>query len=184
MAERVSLRYAKALFELAKERNEMEQILSDAQYLIVLCYLNKDFKIFINSPIIKPAYKIQVLQTAFKGSMNELILSFIRLLLKKNRIVNIAEMMVIFIRMYKKEKNIHTIKLKTVDEISDELKQKFKEILQKQFGGTIELITTEDSGLIGGYTIQYGDKLMDYSLNAKFLQLKRAFSENKYKKGI
>jgi len=81
---RLAKRYAKALFELAIERDVMEQVKTDMD-LVIEIFENRDFCNMILSPIIRQAKKQDIISEIFKDKVSELSLLYIMLIIKKKR---------------------------------------------------------------------------------------------------
>ena len=55
---RASSRYAKALLDLARERNALDVIKTDSDTLLAVLKESRDFRVFLQSPVIKPDQKL------------------------------------------------------------------------------------------------------------------------------
>lgn len=56
------------------------------------------------------------------------------------------------------------------------------DILKKEIAGEVELQTSVDSELVGGFVLNIGDRQLDASLRSKFNTLRREFNTNHYVK--
>lgn len=178
---RLASRYAKSLLDLAIERNELEPVFADMQWLKAVCKSNKDFVSLLRSPIIKADVKKKILQEVTKGNVSELTHAFNNLLTTKGRESNLPEIIDAFITAYKVKKNIRTVKLTTAAPISDEVKNAIIAQLKKEPGyENIELETTVDDSLIGGFVLQAGDKLVDASIAYDLKAIAKQFDNNDF----
>ena len=163
---RLATRYAKSLLDLAKERGEVEQVYNDMLLLQQICKGNRDFVVLLKSPVITPDKKIKILEAITAGKVSEMTNSFNRLLINKAREASLPEIATAFIKQYKDFKNIHTIKLISASPLSEELK---KAIVNRVRSTTqmknIEVETTINDKLIGGFVLQVGDQLVDASIS-------------------
>jgi len=64
-------RYATALLELAQERNEVESILEDIEFIDNTLEGSRELVVFLKSPIIKYDDKIKVLDELFSSKIEE-----------------------------------------------------------------------------------------------------------------
>jgi F-type H+-transporting ATPase subunit delta len=62
--------------------------------------------------------------------------------------------------------------------LSEENKKKIVAELQAATGGTIELHTKVDAGLIGGFVLTVGDRQIDTSIANALSRLKRDFDQS------
>src|SRR5688500_1511349 len=104
----VAGRYANSLMELAQDKNKMDAVRSDMQLISQVCAENREFILFINSPIIKTDKKIAVLEDIFKGKISDLTMSFLILMTKKQRESYLKDIASAFEESYKQKKNIFT----------------------------------------------------------------------------
>ena len=62
-----AIRYAKALLELSIENSNLNEVSSDMKRIVESSNETKDFKVFLNSPVIKSDKKIEILKALFVG---------------------------------------------------------------------------------------------------------------------
>ena len=87
-----------------------------------------------------------------------------------------------YIVQYKAIKHISTVKLTTASKLSEAA---VKNIHDKLLASTstdknVELVTDVDAALIGGFIIEFEDKLYDASVAHKLGQMKKEFKDNLY----
>jgi F-type H+-transporting ATPase subunit delta len=178
---RLATRYAKSLLDLAIERGQLDTVYKDMQYLQSVCKANREFVVVLKSPVIAPDKKEAILKAVTRGHISELTDSFITLLLRKGREMNLPEIAHAFIEQYKVNKQIYTVQLTTAIPVSDEVK---KEIVSKVKSQTnmnnIELTTTIDENIIGGFVLQIGDRLVDASIAYDLYAIKKQFFNNDF----
>jgi len=78
----INIRYAKALLLIAKEKGIQENIKNDAEFILSSVDSSDDFNLLLEHPVIKPSEKIKALEALFKEKINELTLSFLKLIVK------------------------------------------------------------------------------------------------------
>jgi F-type H+-transporting ATPase subunit delta len=184
-ASRVASRYAKSLFELALEQGSIEKIHQDIQYFDQVAK-NRDFEQVLQSPIIKEGKKVDIIRALFKGKVDDLVLSFLELTIGKRREAFLPLVSHSFGEMYREYKQISRVKITSAMELNketiDKIIQKLKD--KKAVSDNIELETTLDPELIGGFIIRYDDKLYDASIARKLFELEKDFNENTYIKNF
>jgi F-type H+-transporting ATPase subunit delta len=178
---RLASRYAKSLIDLAIERNELDKVFADMQLLHSIIKSNKDFVTLLRSPIIKADKKKKILEAVLDKKITEMTSGFINLLVAKNRESNLPEIITAFISQYKVNKNIHTVQLTTAVPISDSLKNVIVNQVKKSSGyENIEVEEKVDEGIIGGFVLQIGDKLVDASVAYDLREIARQFENNDF----
>ncbi len=181
---RISLRYAKALFDLADELNVIENIHDDMQLVYGVCQSNKDFKQMLHSPIIKADKKISILKEIFTGKVNEMTLSFLRIIASKRRESYIEGISFQFIEFYREYKNIVTAYLTTAVPSTEEIREKVISMVKNYSQKDVVLVEEIKAKIMGGFVLKFTDKQLDESIKTKIIRLKREYNINIYEKGF
>src|ERR1700754_2541837 len=120
---RLAARYAKAVLDLAVEKNQLDNVYNDMLFLQQAFRSSRDLVSLLRSPIIKADKKGKVLDAISAGRVSEITSSFNKLLLAKEREAYLPEIANTFIEQYKTYKGIQTMKLTTAAPVSEEVKQ-------------------------------------------------------------
>jgi F-type H+-transporting ATPase subunit delta len=178
---RLAGRYAKSLVDLAIERNQLEAVYQDMQYLQAVCKASSEFVTLLRSPIISSDKKLKVLAGISEGKVSALTASFNQLLVNKTREEYLPEIIQAVIGLYNQIKGIHTVKLTTATPLGEDVKQS---IITKLKGETslqnIELETKVNEDLIGGFVLEFDNKLVDASIARDLRDIRKQFAENVY----
>jgi F-type H+-transporting ATPase subunit delta len=178
---RLASRYAKSLLDLAVEKGQMETVYHDMLYLERLTKGSREFLNVLRSPIIPNEKKKVVVDSVIGKNVSELTRSFARLLTNKNRETELPEIIKAFITQYKEKKKIYTVKLTTAVAVSDAVKNQIIEQVKKTSDmENIELETTINPDIIGGFILEVGDKFVDASLAYNLKQISRQFENNDF----
>lgn len=178
---RLASRYAKSLLDLAIERNELEVVYKDMQYLQALCKQSREVVTLLRSPVITPDKKLTVLTALTKDKISASTSAFLRLLVNKTREESLPEIITAFISQYKKYKNIHVIRLTTAMPASDELKKQIVEKVKSQTKMEhIELVEDVQPDIIGGFLLEVGDTLVDASISYDLKAIRSQFLNNDF----
>lgn len=181
LSPRLAGRYAKSLVDISKEQNQLEKVYEDMLTLQSINKGSRDFLTLLRSPVVPSDKKNKVITAVTEGKISTLTATFIRLLVSKGREPVLPEIITAFIAQYKKLKNIYPVKLTTAAPISEGLKnQIIDKIRQTSDMQHIELQTVVDESLIGGFTLQAGDKLVDASIAYDLHQISKQFENNDF----
>ena len=182
---RIAGRYAKALIDLAQEQDKLEKIHEDVQYFHAVAQ-NREVSLLLKSPIIKTDKKAKIFSALFGDKLDKLTLAFFDIILKKGRESYLSNIADAFIRQYKKIKHISTVKLTTAQPISEDTVNAIKaKLAGSDVADTnIDLQVTTDENIIGGFILEFGDKLYNASIAHKLAKLRKEFSKNTYIKGF
>lgn len=178
---RLASRYAKSLLDLAVEKAQLEKVYDDMLYLQQLLKSSRDFLNLLRSPIVPSDKKQAVIDSVIGKNVNQLTGAFTKLLVNKGREGELPEIISAFINQYKEKKGIHTVKLTTAVPVSDDVKKQLVEQVKKTSDmQNIELESTVDPNIIGGFVLQAGDKLIDASVAYDLKQVSRQFENNDF----
>ena len=179
---RLAHRYAKSIFDLSIERNELEVVLADMKYLQAACKVSAEFRSLLSSPVITPHKKTTIINAVINGKVSELTNAFTKLLVVKGRESDLHEIANSFIAQYNSLKGIHIVTLTTAVEISDDLKKSIqaKANTATPVGSTVELETKVNADLIGGFVLEFDNKSVDASVQRDLKDIRKQFLRNDY----
>jgi F-type H+-transporting ATPase subunit delta len=178
---RLAGRYAKSLLDLSVEKDQLEAVYKDMQFLQAVCAGSRELVSILKSPVIKADKKDKILDAITAGKIGVITATFNKLLIRKGRESYLPEIVAAFIQQYKDLKGIHTVKLTTATPVSDELK---KVILDKIRSTTdmqkLELDSEVKEELIGGFILEIGDRLIDTSVAFDLNDIRKQFRNNDF----
>lgn len=178
---RLANRYAKSLVDLAIEQNQLELVYNDMKYLQAVCKGSKDFVNLLKSPIIKADKKVAIIEAITASKVTTLTNLFTKLLVTKSRERDLPEIAAAFIDQYNVIKRIHKVVLTTAVEIGEDLKNSIKAKAEAVKSiGIVELETKIDERLIGGFVLEFENKLVDASVARDLRDVKKQFAKNVY----
>jgi F-type H+-transporting ATPase subunit delta len=179
---RLAARYAKSLLDLATEQNQVDAVYADMKWLLSVRNSNPDFVALLRSPIIKPSAKAKIIESVTKERVSKLTSAFIQLLVRKNRELNLGEIVVTYIDQYNALRNIHKVKITTAEPISDEMKNAIMANVKATAtaGQTFEIDTHVDNELIGGFLLETSGTLVDASILRDLKDIQKQFMNNDY----
>ncbi len=91
MYEYLDRRYALALYEVAEKKGKVEEYLRDLREICDIIDTNKEFYEVIKHPQIGTKQKKKTFINIFKGKIDEELLSFLLILIEKDRILFLRE---------------------------------------------------------------------------------------------
>lgn len=178
---RLASRYAKSLLDLSVEKEQLEQVYADMQWLNAVCKGNRDFVNMLKSPIINADTKKKIVEAITGGNICEITMMFNRLLVTKSREKYLPEIATAFIAAYKEHKHIKIVKLTSASEISDAVRDAIVNSVRASMGfDKVELEVKVDPSLIGGFVLQIDDKLVDASIIYDLRTIAKQFQNNDF----
>ena len=184
MAKLVSKTYGDALFELAVESGQMDEMLEEARGILTVLQENNELSKLMNHPKIVKEEKIQILENVFKGRVRNELTGIMCMLVSKGHYSEMESVFTYFIDQVKEYKKIGTAYVKTPMELNAVQKEQLKsKLLQTTDYTEFELHYEVDESLIGGMVIRIGDRIVDSSVKNKLSQLTRELSKIQLKVG-
>lgn len=180
MKSKASRRYSIALYEVALEKNILEQILRDIEYCLALKKANPDLEMFFRSPVIPKYKKIPVVKEIFAGKISELTLSFMNLLLERNRGELTKEIFEDFIKLKKEKEGFVDVMVKTSMQLGDEEKISMKKKIDEYTGKSGLMSFEIDKSIIGGFVAKIDDTILDASIKRQLEILKNKFRQGEF----
>ena len=162
--EEIAEKYANALFELAREEDELEKIVNEFDEVINLLEDNEELNQVLGHPGLDYKQKKEILEEVFSGQLSTTFLNFIKLLVDKKRAVYLTEIYQQFKDMLAAEENRLTVVVETPIELSKKHKTKLQDKLKTTLDKKIELEIEVKPDLIGGLVLKIGDKVIDGSI--------------------
>ena len=180
----IAERYAKSLFELVQESGKLEKVKADMDLFLDIIRTSADFRQLLVSPVIRPDKKIVILNAILNGKVDEITRKFYTLIASKRREKYMAGIARAFVEKYKEHHKIVTIEVRTVSPLSDTMRDKIVDLIEKRRGITVDLVEIIDPKLIGGFIVSTENVRYDASLSTSIKKLKKEFEENLYVRGI
>jgi len=132
LQDRIAHRYAKSLFELALEKDILEQVKDDLQALDDLFHKSYDLRVLLRSPVITSRKKWAVLNQLLKAKLSDTVFQFLHILTLKGREALLDFVWNEFEKLYNAHKNITVVQVQTAVPAGLELR-----IGHKLYDGTI-----------------------------------------------
>ena len=169
----ISSRYAKALFSLAKEKGLETRVYDDMKMLADSFSLEPELRVAVSNPIIPKEEKVKLLIAAGGIEVSDLYVRFIRLVLQHKRENELLFMAHIYIHFYRRDKHITRVQFSTATPVNDEVKEHLQKKLKEETGSTIEFTGLIQPELIGGFVLETGDLVEDYSVRGRIKNLEQ-----------
>ncbi len=174
----IAKQYAQALFSLAQEQQQLDNMYQDLQLLLKQMDSEASFYLFMKHPNITKNDKKQVLETVWKDQVQPYVLNLLKLLVDKHRFSYIKEIIQCFFTLYREEKNIIVANVMSAKALSDEELSSIVKMLEKKFSKEIELKYHIQQDLLAGVKIVVNGDVMDNTLQRRLQNLRKALHTN------
>ncbi len=169
----IRVRYAKALFAAAKDKNILDTVQTDIQKVFNVCIHSSDFFLVLESPVVKTSKKAELITKIFKEDINSLTLNFLLLITYNKRENHIQGICRNFLELTRKEQNIKSAVLLTASEINTKTVDKIKSLIEKELNSKVEISCQVRPEIIGGLILKIDDKQYDSSVTTQLRKIKQ-----------
>jgi F-type H+-transporting ATPase subunit delta len=177
----ISVRYAKALFQSAAEQGLLDQVYEDMEVLTSTCK-QEDFQYMLEVPTLQPSQKIKLLASIFEKHFSKISLSMINLVVKNKRESFLPGIARNFKGLYRKEKGISTASLVTAQQVDESALDGIRKLIKKAYDSEVEMTTTVDGDVIGGFKLTIEDMRYDASVASNLKKLKKQLLQTSIEK--
>lgn len=179
----LATRYAKSLIQLVNEQGKLEQVYSDIKSMNAVFESNRDLKLMFKSPIIPADKKLNITKQLFEGKVDPTLYQFMVLVIKKGREAYLNEITHSFVLQYNDLKNITPVKITSAVKLDAGVVNGMIASLKNQEKlAEIELTEEVDPAMIGGFVLQWGDKMIDSSVSRRLTALKGVIEDDTFVK--
>jgi len=168
----VSRRYAKSLFDLSSETNNVEKTLTELRELSK-SYQDKTVSDFMSSLVVADKYKFNAIEALTKSmDFSETTRNFLMTLATKGRLSCIPEIAAAFETCADEKNEIVRGTVKSKQVLSPDEKAEIEKSIQQVVKKKVILTYTEEENIIGGIEAQVGGYTFDDSLLTHLNRLK------------
>lgn len=178
---KVSIRYAKAFFSLAKEKNMLAPLRTDIEVVNKLCQESTDFRLLLESPVVKTAQKIKLAKAIFGQQLNPLTMNFLELVFTNKRESELAGICRNFLLFYHQDLGVKTAVITTAVEMDANMLAQIQAKLESEFKAQVELSKQVDPKLIGGFVLRIDDQQVDTSISSQLRKVKEKLLQSEIK---
>ncbi|WP_229673280.1 F0F1 ATP synthase subunit delta [Salipiger pallidus] len=174
----IASRYAKAIFEIAKENNSVDTLESNVNDLAAAISDSPDLRDLIDSPIYsRTSMRAAIMAVAAKMNLMPALTNALGLMAEKRRLFVLPQVLDGLRAMIAEDKGEMTADVTSATALSDAQAAKLAETLKASVGKEVKIKTTVDESLIGGLVVKLGSKMIDTSVASKLDSLQNAMKE-------
>lgn len=171
-------RYAKALFQLAKERRLLEKIQGEVEFLDANVTGNSELRMLIFSQEIKKSEKQKVLEKLLQDRVSNVFFNFITLLLMKNRETLFPTIALEFRKLLDRHHKKMRAAAITAEPLDETSAKALKAFLDKTFDADIQIENRLDQSILGGLIVNVEGRVFDGSVQSQLKRLREQLLES------
>lgn len=177
MAVGLTGRYANALYGAATKASALDAVRMDVAKLRSLAAASTPFTDFLRDPSLSRSAKKDVLSSVMKaGDFHPTLATFLYVVAENGRATDAEKILDDFHAMVAVGGGAHEAIVTSAAALSEWELALLKKSIVKRFFGTgsgveVEVAAVVDPELVGGFTVQVGDKFVDLSVKAELMKV-------------
>lgn len=181
MYEYLDKRYAVALYEIAEKRGRVNEYIESLREIVELIDNNEGIQQILKHPDISTQRKKRAFTELFKGKIDEELLAFLLILIKKGRILYLREKLEEIEKIHLEKNNVLIAEIKTVVSLTDEQRAALIRKLEAKYNKKVLLKEEIDKDIIGGILVNIGGNTIDGTIRSRLQGIKETAMESKWR---
>ncbi len=169
--------YAQAVFDAAQEKGTLAAVSDELRSVSDLLKTQERFRRFLDSPVIDKQDKEAALVRMFAGRVNEVVLSFLRVLARRRRLGLFGEVGRQFQILMDEQQGVSRGEVVTARPLEAREQTRLNEELSRALRKKIVLAHRVDEAIVGGMVVTVGDRRYDGSVRTKLKQFTAQFKQ-------
>ncbi|MEI8133900.1 MAG: ATP synthase F1 subunit delta [bacterium] len=178
MDERIALRYAQALMDIANEKNSVDEISRDMKVIADAIHAVHELRSLLHTPVIHPEVKRKVLHGVFEPHVSKDVMIFTDLLVKKGRANVLEATTVEFLKLLDIKTGTVPALITSAHTLDEKAKNEIVARLVKISSMKVRASFAVDPKLRGGFVAKVGDTLIDASLEHQLENLREELKQS------
>jgi len=167
---KISVRYSRAFFQSALEKKILDRVYQDMKQVAQVCTF-PEMKELLDSPIIPPSKKTEILHNLFGENLSGLTFSLLDMIIKNSRERYIPAIARVFMSDTMKYNGVTETVMTTAVEVNDKVKKQISGLISAAYKTKVELKEIVDKDIIGGFILRIEDKYIDASIRNKLRKI-------------
>ena len=169
----ITVRYVKALYQLASESKRLDNIITDINLLISCLLESPEFKLLMETPLVKAERKQSIFRGIFAEHLHDLTLRFLDLLIQNKREIYLKNICHYFLYYHKSKQGIKEAVITTAQPLTPKHRREIFDFISHKFNMAIDLNEKINPDIIGGFILQIEDQRINASLQYQLSKVKR-----------
>lgn len=168
----IARRYAKALVQLGSETGLIERFSQELKAVDSLISGNAELRAALGNPAFTADQKKQIVKELLaKLGSSELVANFLLLLVDKNRVVCLSQIVQVYEKLADEQSGIVRPRITSAFALDDTQVAAIKTALEQKTGKKVIPQVVVDNSLIGGVITQIGDIAYDSSVKTQLARI-------------
>jgi len=164
--------YARSLFEVAQEREQIDEIRDELGAFADALNDSRDLRVFLFSPYFSTEEKKDGLRRTVQDAQ-ETFMNFLEALLERHRMPVIFRIRARYEALWQEENKLLPVEVTTAIELDKDVVSGIGDRIGEQTGRKVELSSHVDPDIIGGIVLRVGNQILDASIRNRLNQLRK-----------
>jgi F-type H+-transporting ATPase subunit delta len=174
--EEVAQVYARALFEVASERDVLDTVKEQLAQFVDALSEDHNLAVFFYSPYFSTEEKKQGLGRTVEGA-DETLMNFLETLVERHRMPEIFRIRSRYEELWDLERKLLPVEVTSAVELDEATIRSIGDRISQQTGNQIELTTVVDPGVLGGIILRVGNFVLDASIQSRLNDLRKQVAQ-------
>jgi len=174
----VAGRYASAVFDLAREADEIDAVNTNLDRFDALVAESADLERLVRSPVFTADEQLRAVSTVLdRAGIGGVAARFVKLVTTNRRLFLVREMVRAYRNLVAQHRGQATAEVTVAEEIKDDHVAALRNALKAVSGKEVDIKVKVDPAIIGGLVVKFGSRMVDSSLRTKLNSIKHAMKE-------
>ena len=170
--EEIARVYSDALFEVAKDKDELDEVHDQLDEFADAMNESHDMRVFFFSPYFSSTDKREAIDSAVSGASEEFV-NFLELLVEKHRMPAIFRIRTRFDGLWAEAKKRLEVTLTSAVELDKKVVDQVSKEVERQTDRDVDVETQIDPEILGGIVLRVGNMVLDASLRGRLEKLRK-----------
>ena len=174
--EEIAQVWARALFEVAKEHDLLDEVRDQLRAFAAAVNENRDLAVFFFSPYFSSEEKKEGLKRAVIDAQPALV-NFLEALIERHRMPAIFRITARYDELWEDERDLLPVEVTSAIELDESTVGSIGDRIGEQTKRTVELSSKVDPDILGGIVLRVGNVILDASIRNRLEQLRKQVAQ-------
>lgn len=170
--EEIATVYARALFEVAQERGDLDGIREQIAQFADALEAERSLQTFFFSPYFSTEEKKDGLHKAVDGA-DDAVMNFLELLVEKHRMPAIFRIRRELDALWREENKMLPVQLTSAIQLDAQTVENLGRTIGERTGRTVDVTATVNPDILGGIVLRVGNSILDASIRNRLESLRK-----------
>jgi len=169
---RVSRRYAQALFTTAQRHDVITSVEDDLNGIVDVIEADAGFRRFVQAPFTGREEKIRIFERIFADRITAITMQLLRVMLEKHRENEITQVRDEFVRLRRESQSVTLVNVTSSQDLDLTQRQALVAKMEAVLGRRVEASYHIDPAVIGGVKVAYENFVLDGTVRGTLSKLR------------